>query len=528
MTTNTNTQSENLPFLTSQERLDAYNLILAGCSHIWSKGKLQEDKAQEVLELLIPLTQKDPYFLAHLTSYAITKTKSKDLQVFLTHVASLSSADGLPFSPGSKYKKPNLRFIAAAALHSLDPKLALRVVKLSERKYGVQNYLNTARHFPQALQTAAKKYLKYREGNIHMIRGIKKAGLGETFANLYRSLHTAPSNEAAKILRWNQKDGSVELEKSFFDFTGMDDIEIAKKIQSEKLPVLGVLGALPRKMTPVIAVALLEQATGDQAVILRETFEDAGVLKDAEVMKLYTQKIETAKTALDRVETLTKTASEEVKRALNTAKSNVRKEEMKGLGKIYLHIDFSDSMHEAIEFAKKRGAIIAECVNDPINNFRWGLFGSSGLELQLPQEFEKDAFEQILFGQVPNGSTNCFALYSNARNFGADVDIFITDQGHNFGGPLKEKIEEYHKNNPAIKKPKACVIVDYAGRYDPPVVKQAYEENGIPVSVLKPDTLTQSALVVDSVKNAIMGPVAVVDEIMATDLLVLPNYYYAL
>jgi hypothetical protein len=190
-----------------------------------------------------------------------------------------------------------------------------------------------------------------------------------------------------------------------------------------------------------------------------------------------------------------------------------------------MHIDFSSSMTGAIDFARERGAIIAECVNDPANNFRWGLFGSHGMELPLPQDFVKEAFQSILFGAVPNGSTDVFALYPNARQFGAEVDIIVTDQGHNMG-PLAERIRDYHVKNPTIAKPRACVIVNFGG-WDT-IVKDAYEANGIPVSVLQPSTLTESALVVDSVKAALLGPVAIIDDIMATDLLKLPEWYYTL
>ena len=517
---------ESLPFLSSRERLSAYSIILDGCSHIYSKNKLQQDKAIKALELLIPLTKNDPYFLAHFTSYALTKSKSKDLHVFLTYVSSLSSADGTAFSVGSKYKKPNLRYIAAAALHKLDPKLANRVMELASMKFNVQGHLNEARHFPTALRTSFEKYLQYRELNLEIMKGIKKAGLGNTIKTLYKALHKGPTEDVAKILRWQQKNKKIAFDKPLFDFKKMTDEEIAKKIQKEKLPVLGVLGALPRTVSPVIAVALLEQATGNQAVILRKTFEDAGVLKDKEVFELFQRKIKTAKTALDRVETISQTASDEVRKAMEGARSESRKEEMKGLGKLYLHIDDSGSMQAARQFAIERGAILAECVNDPKKNFGWGMFTGYPIPLPLPDEFIKDAFQAVLFGVRGGGSTDCFALYPEARKFEAEVDIFISDQEHT-DGDLEYKIKHFHEQNPTIAKPRACVIVDFGGGPSGDL-KLAYEANNIPVSLLNPDKLVESALVVDAVKAAIQGPIVVIDEIMNTELLKLPDYYYSL
>src|SRR3990167_1064741 len=324
-----------LPYLSDTDRLAVYNLILSGCAHLWSKNSLQEDRLATVLDTLIPLTVKDPFFLSHLLSYVMTKSQSKDLKIVVSYVNSLNQADGSPFSPGSQYKKPNLRYVSSAALQMLDPKLAKRVAELATRKFSVKDVLNEAQHFPSALRTAFNKYLAYREANLEIVREIKKVGLGNTYANLYRILHRFPSDEVAAILRWQQKGKDITFEKTQFDFEGKTDLEIAEYIREKKLPVLGVLGAL-KKVSPVIAVALLEQCTGNQAVILHKTFEDAGVLSDKEVRKLYQEKVATAKTALDRVENLTKESSKEIQEMLKKTRADVRKEQVDILGRYSL------------------------------------------------------------------------------------------------------------------------------------------------------------------------------------------------
>lgn len=524
-------QVESLSSLSSHERLKAYQTIVDGCHHAWSKNKPVMSRIQDILDVLIPLTESDPFFLAHLTSYVMTKSQSKDMKLFLAYASALSTADGSPFSPGSKYKKPNLRYIGAAAAQMLEPKIADRLLTLASTKFAVDGKLNLSRHFPTALRTALKKYIQYRENNPEMLRGIKKAGLGKVMQNMYRGLHLGPSDEAAAILRWEQKDREITMENSAFaDFKNLTDLQVAEKIRAEKLPVLGVLGALPRAVSPVVAVALLEQATGNQAVILRKTFEDAGVLTDPEVMKLYTEKVSTAKTALDRVNTLTKDASEAVKQVLKEARSEKRKEETKGLGKIYLHLDVSGSMSAVMQYAMERGAIFAECVNNPRENFGWGLFDWRGEVLPLPEEFVQDAFAAVLFNHRGGwgGYTDAFSLYPTAREFGADVDVFVSDQWHN-GNNLEIMIRRCHEANPNYVKPNACVIVDFSDPRSPcSIIKDAYEANGIPVAVIKPNTLTESALVSEAVRTAMVGPLAQVDEIMETPLLTLPNWYYAL
>ena len=521
--------------LSTDERLAAYMLILQGCTHIWSKNKLQEDRLMPALTALIPLTVKDPYFLAHLTAYLATHSKSKDLKVVTAYVATLSTADGTPFSPGSSYLKPNLREVGIAALLLLDPKLALRVRAIAERKYGIPGYMNESRHCPSLLRTALKRYLEYRENNLPMMQGAVRSGMRGIIKHLYRSLHLTPPTAIAELLRWKQKDGRITLTQKVSLFEGKSEAEIAACIQAQHLPYLHVLGELAhihQRITPAIAVALLEQMTGNQAIILRKTLEDAGILTDPEVLTLYEEKVSSATTALDRSETLARRASDTVRKVLQVAKSVQRKEASRGLGKIYLHIDFSGSMTGAIEFAKDRGAILAECVEHPQEQFRWGLFGSTGLELPLPETFIQDAFRAQLFGRVPNGSTNCFSLYPQARAFGADIDIFVTDQLHTDGN-LTEKIRMFHDQHPELMKPKACVIVYFEPNGDfwgaeVQAIEHAYAANGIPVAVLKPSTLTEAALVTEAVRQAMKGPRAVIDEIMDTPLLTLPSYYHVL
>ena len=519
-------ENPKLPYLSQDERLKIYQFITSGCTHLWSKNKAQEEKILPVLENLHSLAIQDPYFLAHLTAWAL-KQDSKDLQVATVYVNSLSGADGQSFSPKSKYKKPNLRYVSHVLLQDLDPKLASRVYKLASLKWGIKDVLRTGTHCPTSLMTAFKKYLKYRENNLNIVQGIAKAGLSRVYRNLYRMTHTNPSDEVASILRWQQKDRKIEFAELEINFEGKTDLEIAEEIRKEKIKYFGVvegLSKVKKKMSPVIAVAVLEQCTGNQAVILRSMFEEQGVLEDPEVLKLYKKKIREAKTALDRAEMVSKDASEVIKGVLAEARSEARKKALEGLGKVFLHLDASGSMSGYFDEATKLATILAECVDNPKENFKWGLFGNVGEELSLPDNFIQDAFKQVLFGrQADAGATNVFALYPTAREFGAEYDVIVTDQGHNTSD-LNVVIKKYHEKNLDIAKPKACLIIDVANYED--TVKKAYEENGIPVAVVTSGTLTQSALVVQTIRKAIEGPKVVLDEIMNTELPKYPDWWF--
>jgi len=521
------TEQHSLSELSSKERLVAYQTLIDGCTHLWSKGKMQKDKVLPWLQYLIILGKNDPIFLAHLTAYIAKNSQSKDLQVTTIFANSLNDADGSLFSPKSKYKKPNLRYVSWALLQDLDPKMVHRVKQLSMLKFSVPNILSEARHQAMGLMNAIRRYLRFRETKHQFLEGIRKSGLRKTYIDLYRKMQMKPPDCVCAAMKWKQKDGrNIELQKSIFNFNDMTPLAIAKKIRNEKLSVLGVIGALP-KITPTIAVALLECASGKEALILTELFEKQGILKDDEVAKLFQSKIKEAGTTVDRVENLSKSASDEVQKMMKKARSEVRKEEMSDIGKIFIHIDKSGSMQEAIEFAKERGAIIAECVKNPKENFAWGVFNTSGHIVQLPEEFEADAFAARLYGIHAEGGTDVFALYPEARKFGADVDVILTDQDHNCG-ELDEKIKQYHQKHTNIEKPKACVIVHFGFNQRLQTVKDAYEVNGIPVSVINPNMLKSSALVVESIKTAIRGPIAKIDEIMAVKLPVLPKWWDAI
>ena len=516
---------KELPSLLPEERLNAYNLLIQGCQHLWQKGKLNQDKALDTLKQFYDISQNDPVFLAHFTSWVIKNSQSKDLKVFSTYSNALSIADGLPFSPNSKYRKPNFRIVSASAIQELEPRLVFRVKQLGCLKWGT-NGLSYARHWPIVLNTAVKKYIKYREKNPFYIRGIKNKGLSKTYINLYRLMHLAPSPETASILRWKQKTTPVKIEEGL-SFDGLTTKEIAEKIIKEKIKVQRALGAIP-EVTPEIAIALLYVATPDEVLILSKLFEDKGLWAYKEIKELYEKKISQSRTAVDRV-TRVKKISSKLKHTMKKARAKVHKEDFEKaeIGKVFLHIDISGSMEDAIRVAKRVAPLIAEMVSNPEENFRWGVFNVYSKVLPLPDEFVEDAFAQILFGIRPCGATDCFALYPEARKFGADVDIFITElvEGHNMGN-LTQKIKNYES------KPKACVIIDcwsnhpHSGRGNQ--LEIAYKDNGVPVSILDYKTVTNSALVMEAIKVAMKGQMAIIEEIMNTPLLTLPEWYYAL
>lgn len=522
MTTNANA---TLPEFSDQKRLAIYKLITSACTHLFSKGKLQDEKFNEAAKTFADLAVHDPIFMAHLTAWASRKD-SKDLKVLSIFFNALNDANGTPFFKGSKKNKPNFREASYALLQTLDPHLALRVLELCHKRFEVNGTLNNARHFPTGMKTAFRKYLHYREDNSDMLRGIKRSGLSKKLMQIYRLTRTAPSDEAASILHWKQKDGrEIELE-NLPDFSNKTSQEIADELTNNKLSPMVAMSVIPKdKMTAKVAKAMLQNASGNQSIILYNWFSRNGYLDVKAIKDLFKDKVKDATTAVDRIDTLTKDADAEDKKEMAAVRSEKRKKAAKteDLGKIFVHIDASGSMQSAIEFAKNNASLIAECVTDPKKNFNWGLFGTKGRILALPEEFTKEDFHAALFGVTANmGQTDCIALYSKAREFGAEVDVYITDQGHNIG-TVHKRIMEYHAANPNVPKPKAAVIIDFGNGCT--TLEASLKIAEIPVAVIKPEALKESALVAQSVRAAMVGELAIIEEILDTPLPSIPKWW---
>ena len=510
------------------KRLQVYKILTSACTHLYSKGKLQMDKFNEVSKIFADLAKHDPFFMAHYAAY-VAKSDSKDQKVLATFWNALNDADGQPFFKGSTANKPNLRQVSGAILQQLDPHLAVRVMELCLLKFGVPGILNESRHFPNSLRNAFVKYLRYREENIEMLRGARRSGMAGVLRSMYRYARIAPSDAAAAALKWGkQKDGRRITEEELPNFSGLDSAGIAEKLLKEKISPVVACTIIPKnKMSAGVAKALLTNCTGNQAIVLYRMFSRNGYLEVKSIKELFAEKVKTSTTAVDRIDILTKDAAEEDKKEFAEIRSASRKKATQDIqiGKLFVHIDKSGSMNSVIEYAKECGSIFAECVNDPARNFSWGLFDSHGEVLPVPSKFTKEAFFQALYGRYSGGGTDCIALYSQSREFGAEVDVYLTDQGH-YAGAITKRVNDYHDRHPSIPKPKAAIVVHFTnGSVPNRSLEEGLRAAGIPVTVIKPESLKESALVAQSVRTALVGELAIIDSIMETPLPSLPRWW---
>ena len=102
--------------LTTTERLAVFNKLSGGNLHLWSKGKIQAEKAYEVFQTLLTLAKEDPLFLAHLVS----RDNTKDLDVLSTIANFKTDADGSYFEDKTA-QKPDLRYVSQAKILQMEP-----------------------------------------------------------------------------------------------------------------------------------------------------------------------------------------------------------------------------------------------------------------------------------------------------------------------------------------------------------------------------------------------------------------------
>ena len=515
------------------KRLDIYSFITSACTHVYSKGKLQEGKFMEMAKIFADLAVHDPIFMCQLTGWAM-KQDHKDLKVLCVFFNSLNDADGTPFFSGSTQNKPNFRKYSTYALQELPPHLALRVIELARKKFGIDGVLNESYHFPTSLKKAGVKYLRFRENNVAALKSLKKSGQANKIEDMYCLLRVGPSDDVVQALGWNQKDGRKRDSDSYYpDFTKMTSKDIAETIEKDKIGGLVALSLIPKnKITASVAKSILNNLSGNQTVIVQRWFAENGFMDVKAINDLFKKNLKTVTTVVDRMDEAFKDSDEEDKKDFAQVRSQKRKQQAKtnNIGKIFLHIDASSSMNHAIDFAKENASLIAECVDNPTENFGWGLFNDRGRLKKIPNGFTKEDFYSALFGERAGGMTDCIALYGAARKMGAEVDVYITDQGHN-GGNIHKRIEDYHEKNPDVRKPKAAIIIDYSGNRNAvnlSALEDGLVRSGISVSKIHPNDLKQSALIAQSVSVAMRGKLDIIDEIMNAELPVKPHWWDAI
>lgn len=494
-----------LPEQTATERLAVYRHLTKACQHLYSKGKMQNEKMAAALQEFSPLTKNDPVFLAHLAAWAASeKNQSRDLHLLALYLNALNDGDGTLFMVGGTLRKPNYRLVTQALLNTLKPHQFTRLLYFNKLKWNLHGI--EATHFPRCLRTAMKVYLD------SLSPATVKKHVGKQFRRhlieAFRRLRLQPRPKVAQELSWKQQGKrGITIQKDAFvnPFEGLQDEAIAALILSERMSFRRALSFLsPEPSLPIMA-SLLEAASPNELIIQVAMFEKSGLLAVRELAEKFYAKTKNA-TSIDRIDAISAPIAEHVKEGMQKARTTARQQQMGLLsGSMFLDVDKSSSMTGAIELAIKSAATLCDVVG--ANNFSCGVFGTNG-KVFSDKPVSKEHAMKIFYGiAATDGQTDCFANYRAVmKDRPVNYYVWITDGGHNYGSTALQ----------GLHKPDMAMIV-YVGNRSTEL-ESKLRTNGIPYSLLPVDSLQSSNLVVQAIKTALLGETAIIEEIMNTPL----------
>ena len=417
-------------------------------------------KAAEIWEL-------DHEFAARWASYAYVQ-RSKDLKVVLTALMLVQSRKGDPVRDGDEtFYDLDFRDVGEAMIllydkkagNHLDPKLMLRVrdvltlpgIVAINRKLGFGK--SDRNPFYGRWPRVVEKYLRFREENPALLRGLVKAGMSGMVRDLCRKSGYKPSGpDFFKTLGWKQaqaKDGhrtlaiGQEVEKTA-TWEGMTEEEVCKRILSEKPNYKVLAGVLPKGALTRAAMAAAVEAgcmSPKDLIILTPSLEDMGLLKDPDVKAKWDAAMKVQKD-MRAANIARRVKSKDVADALNEGADEALKEAIAEVlpdVRIYFMVDRSSSMHGAIEAAKEHVSKFLQ--GFPPDRVHVSVFNSTGQEIQIRKASAAgvaNAFQGVHASGGTDYGAGIRAIQKHKPLPGEDVlFIFVGDeQAPNFNGEV--------------------------------------------------------------------------------------------
>lgn len=323
--------------------------------------------------------------------------------------------------------------------------LALPEIAELNRKLG---FSNSARN-PQYGRwgKAVEKWLRYRETNPKLLKGLIKAGFRTTVMELAeRSGYKPESSKFYELLRWKQRqapDGrrtvAIGLEiQAAESWESLTEEQICEKITREKLNFKTIHSRLPESvgLTRAIMVATVEAGglSDKEMIIATPTLEELGLLQVQSVKDRWEKAMKNAndmRAANIAKNVRSKETKEKLETAAETALQAQVAEVMRGL-RVYFIVDVSGSMDGAIEAAKSH---IVKCLPAfPLDQLHVSVFNTSGREIALrfaSSAGVENAFKGVLAGGGTDYGEGVWILRNHPPK--ADEDslfIFVGDEGN--------------------------------------------------------------------------------------------------
>lgn len=351
----------------------------------------------------------------------------------------------------------------AKGVRYMDPKLLLRIrdVLMLDEVAAINRELGFGRSQRAAFlgrwPKAVTRWLRYREGNPHMLTGLVKKGYRTSVMKLAKHVGYKPQTEAFfEILRWKQKqaeDGRRDLAigkelAEAENWSKMSEAEICQYIVQHRPDWKRIVGLVPKEVgvtRAIVAAAIEAGSFSDKDLIIHMvTFEELGLLKVQEINDRVKKALKGAEDM--RAANIAKRlknqenvdmAEEGADNALKAAAEEV----LKGL-RIYFIVDISSSMGPAIEQAK--GYLERFLQGFPLDKLHVSVFNTWGREIKI-----KDASAagvRVGFrGIHASGGTSYAAGIHALQGYKPQADedalfVFVGDE-EDFGGAFTAAVQ---------------------------------------------------------------------------------------
>jgi len=412
----------------------------------------------------------DNEFAAHWASYAFAQD-NRDLKTVLAAFMLVQDRHGEPvvedgevicFDDDYRDVGEAMFLIKGKGHNSMDPKLILRVGKVLGLEGVAQ--INREMGFGKSARKAAKgrylkavtKWLRYRELNPAMLKGLVGAGMTGVVKKLARLSHYKPQTPAFfEVLGWDQKANAhrkIAIGETFAKaetFEGLDEAGICQRIVDEKIGYKRVVGLMPKgqEVTVAIMAACLDVGFSPRDyIIYSPSLEKFGLTK----VEPYATQWKTAMTKAEdqRARNILKNAkSKEVREALegaaDVATAKAFEDVTKGL-RVYCMVDKSSSMEGALEAAQDYlGKFLG---GFPLDQLHVSVFSTQGVEIKIKAP-KRAAVTQAFRGHGAGGGTRYAAGVAALQHHRPEEDedvlfLFVGDQAGESGLQLSTYIEK--------------------------------------------------------------------------------------
>jgi hypothetical protein len=408
--------------------------------------------------------QLDNEFAARWASYAF-KQEHKDLKVVLAAFMLVQSRKGDPVVDEGKvaFYDQDFRDVGEAMMllygkdwKGLDAKQLLRikavleVPEIAKLNYEMGFAKSDRKPFMGRYYGVVRKWLKFREENVPLLKGLIKSGQRGMVRELaIISGYKPQSPRFFELLRWHQRQSkhhaarSIEIGKvqaAGESWDGLVEGEICERIEKEKPGwklIDGRLVAAGKEATRAIFAAAIEAGSmsDKDLIIMAPTLEDLGLFRVQEIKARVQDAISKAED-MRAANIAKRVQTKEVEEMLEAGADAALQKQVEAVVedfRIYILVDVSSSMQGAIETAKGYLAQFVQGI--PLDRLHVAVFNSAGREIKIPHASAagvRNAFMGVSAGGCTDYGAGVRAIQHHRPKDGETVVmLYVGDEGAN-------------------------------------------------------------------------------------------------